>query len=1016
MRKKTGVFLGILVLCFLLGTPGAWGETIHVTTTSDGGAGSLRWAVDKACGNGEDDTIYLPAGTYLLSGDPGEDLNQKGDLDIDTADGITISGEGAGKTIIDGNQTDRVLDIFNGTVSISGVTIRGGKTSKGAPCGQGGGNAADGEDGGGIYNRGTLILTQCAVSGNLTGMGGECSACDSGGKGGDGAGIFNRGDLTLNNSTVGGNVCGDGGPGLDNGAWYCYFGDGGRGGGIFSSGTMTLLDSTVGDNRAGQGGENEANCVYGGNGGDGGGIYNTGTQTLDRCTITGNVAGFAGPNTEEDSYREVRSGFGGGICNFGGRTVMNHSTVSGNRGGDYGAFEVPGGTGGGIYNSGTFEMYDSSVEQNNTTGDSGAGGRGGGIYNTSSLTMERCTVRENWNGAANGFLDCDGGGVYNLGTASLTACTIAGNRAGDSGRSKTGGGSGGGVLNGAKATLEMVNCTVSGNTSGSGFNGTPGSNNAGGSGGDGGGICNVGSLSLTHCTIAGNTTGQKGGAGPYGYPRHTGHGGGLYHRGEKLTLRNTIVGNNRTPEGGEGQDCYCYSSYVTFTSGGYNLIEQVGGYTLDGDLTTMITGRDPLLVGLADNGGPVPTHALLPGSPALDSGNSFGISEDQRGYPRPVDIPDLTDTGDGSDIGAYECESVSTALPFGGFDSPSDNSAAAGSIAVTGWALDDLGIRDIKIFRGEAGGGGKVFLGSGVRVEGARTDIESGYPQYPGNEKAGWGYMLLTNALPNGGNGSFTITVEITDVEGHTVSLGDRVIHCDNANSNLPFGTIDTPVAGDTVSGAEVVNAGWALTPRPNEIPRDGSTITVWVDGQPVGNPRYNYYRRDISQLFPGYTNSDGAMGIYNLDTTGYPNGVHIIAWTVEDNAGNAAGIGSRYFTIRNSGGDAQTRTMARGMDVAAGAVEGLPVKGESAVIRVKPLERVEVEFEPGSVLCGGYLFLEKTGVYRGLPVGSSLDKKKKVFYWQPGAAFMGDYHMVFVLKDPSGEYYRKGLTVAIKR
>ena len=86
-------------------------------------------------------------------------------------------------------------------------------------------------------------------------------------------------------------------------------------------------------------------------------------------------------------------------------------------------------------------------------------------------------------------------------------------------------------------------------------------------------------------------------------------------------------------------------------------------------------------------------------------------------------------------------------------------------------------------------------------------------------------------------------------------------------------------------------------------IPIDGSTITVWVDGLPLGHPVYNYYRADIAALFPGYENSNGAVGVFTLDTTGYANGVHSIAWSVVDTAGHVDGIGSRFFTIQNAPG-----------------------------------------------------------------------------------------------------------------
>jgi hypothetical protein len=98
------------------------------------------------------------------------------------------------------------------------------------------------------------------------------------------------------------------------------------------------------------------------------------------------------------------------------------------------------------------------------------------------------------------------------------------------------------------------------------------------------------------------------------------------------------------------------------------------------------------------------------------------------------------------------------------------------------------------------------------------------------------------------------------------------------------------------------------LTPQPNIIPLDGSTIEVYIDGLPQGHPVYNNYRVDIATLFPGYRNAGvlgmpaggGAVGYFFIDTTKLANGLHTIAWSVSDGAGNAAGIGSRYFIVQN--------------------------------------------------------------------------------------------------------------------
>jgi len=250
-----------------------------------------------------------------------------------------------------------------------------------------------------------------------------------------------------------------------------------------------------------------------------------------------------------------------------------------------------------------------------------------------------------------------------------------------------------------------------------------------------------------------------------------------------------------------------------------------------------------------------------------------------------------------------------TASPFGEFATPADETAGiTGAIPVTGWVLDDIETTGVKIWRDPAAGESPsaVFIGDAIFVEGARPDVETAYPAYPFKVRAGWGYMLLTNFLPAQGNGTFRIHAYAADKDGHEVLLGSKTITCDNAHAVKPFGTIDTPAQGGEASGAAFPVFGWVLTPLPKTVPKDGSTIIVWVDGVALADlsspPNvYDQYRSDVSGLFPGLNNSGGPVGAYFLDTTKYANGVHTIHWIATDNAGQADGIGSRYFNILNS-------------------------------------------------------------------------------------------------------------------
>jgi hypothetical protein len=192
---------------------------------------------------------------------------------------------------------------------------------------------------------------------------------------------------------------------------------------------------------------------------------------------------------------------------------------------------------------------------------------------------------------------------------------------------------------GRVANVNVTHCTFSGNT---------------GTGNLGAGIYNSGAtsgtanLSVSHCTFSGNSADQ--GSSIYNFN---------FNATTTATLRNSIFstssGNNLVNSGG------------SMSSLGYNLSNDAGAGILNN--ATDITSTAPLLAALASNGGPTQTHALLPGSPALDKGRSFFLLLDQRGLPRVADSNVFPNGagGDGADIGAFEVN------PFNGIiDSDGD--------------------------------------------------------------------------------------------------------------------------------------------------------------------------------------------------------------------------------------------------------------------------------------------------------------------------------------------------------
>lgn len=314
------------------------------------------------------------------------------------------------------------------------------------------------------------------------------------------------------------------------------------------------------------------------------------------------------------------------------------------------------------------------------------------------------------------------------------------------------------------------------------------------------------------------------------------------------------------------------------------------------------------------------------------------------------------------------------------------------------------------------GGAAQIFVGTAVFIDGARPDVAAAFPTFPVNTRAGWGFMVLTNMLPNQGNGTYVFHMYARDRENRVTLLGARAMTCANASATQPFGAIDTPSQGGDASGNAFVNFGWALTPLPKTIPADGSTITVIVDGVAVGTVSYNHFRSDIAALFPGLNNTNGAVGFRMLDTTTLTNGLHTIQWTVTDDQGATEGIGSRFFTVSNGAGASVTAAHSMAGGVEAEAIAAVPLDSTAivgrrgwdlaapyqafasresgrVVIRSEEVNRVELQLGPG--WDQGYLRTSEGLV--ALPIGSHLDTSTGVFTWAPGVGFVGAYDLVFV-------------------
>jgi len=404
---------------------------------------------------------------------------------------------------------------------------------------------------------------------------------------------------------------------------------------------------------------------------------------------------------------------------------------------------------------------------------------------------------------------------------------------------------------------------------------------------------------------------------------------------------------------------------------------------------------------------------------------------------------------------------------LGWFDTPIEGATNLhGSFGVTGWALDTIGIDRVELWRdlvdGETTipydgpghpGYGKVYIGNAVFVDGSRPDVEEQFGTYPFARRAGWGYLLLSHGLWNQGNGTYKLHAFAFSTDGRATALGTKTITVDNAHATQPFGAIDTPGQGETVSGS-FYNYGWALTPvaSPTCSVR-GGTVLMSIDSGPLQTVMYGDLRTDVAAAFPGLADTNNASGAVLMDTTTLTNGMHQIGWLVTDSCGRQDGIGSRFFNVLNNGavpagaarevggatgrpsmsagasapGQITRQTVTRRFDnqvpgtagrqrasaIAAWqtgpwagmmtarigfgprATLGPLVPGDDGVrhVQIGQLSRLELHIGPG--IEAGYL--EANGTRRDLPAGSRFDPTTGVFTWMPAPGYFGTYHVVFL-------------------
>lgn len=404
-RKLGGILVACLIPCILLnwlwvsGTVLAAPLAVFTVCASGCDYTAINDAVDDVP---EGSIIALQAGVF--------------NENVLIEQSLIIQGQGIGVTIIDGQGSGSVLEVEAGVeVTVQAMTLQNGSSISGGGGIYNGGtltitnvliqnNAAPCADGGGVLNWAAVTMQDVELSNNVANFGGAFSnARDATAAAeritvtqndavrcldvpGEAGGIENSGVFALTGSLVQQNSADGAGGGIVNGRILTVTASmitgnstAGRGGGIDNiydlniAATATFIDSTIQNNTAVAGG----------------GVNNAGNFNLASSLVYANTAG---------------SGPGGGIHNVNdtgqvGLLYVTNSTISGNEAGQ----------GGGVHNEGsgtTAVIRSSTIVANSSTA-----GSGGNIFNSIGTVSLGSTIIA----LATAGSDCDGSGIVSAG-------------------------------------------------------------------------------------------------------------------------------------------------------------------------------------------------------------------------------------------------------------------------------------------------------------------------------------------------------------------------------------------------------------------------------------------------------------------------------------------------------------------------------------------------------------------------------------------------------------------------
>ncbi len=518
---------------------------------------------------------------------------------------------------------------------------------------------------------------------------------------------------------------------------------------------------------------------------------------------------------------------------------------------------------------------------------------------------------------ADGYTTEYGAGIENFGLLNVSNCTLSGSNSTFEG---------GGIANEDTGALNVINSTLSGNSAIAGgailndgtltvTNSTFSTNSAQD---EGGCIFNNGSANVTNSTLVGNSA--------------VSIGGGIDANSGTTTLANTIIAGNSANSGADVDG--------PVNSLGYNLIGN-SSYG-SGFVATDQLNVNPLLGPLQNNGGPTETMALLPGSPAIDSGSDSlipsGVTTDQRGDPRDVN---------GVDIGAFEVQvytvystadsgggSLRAALTNANQDGSSVIDITTGGVITLASLLPAIS-SDVQIFGPGASnltvsgnGAYQVFnVNAGVTATIAGLTIADGYTQLGGGAIFNDGTLTLTSATLSdnsaqvgiGGGGicnGGTLTIIDSTLSDNSASRGGGGVL--NTSESVLTVTNSTFSGNSAGVGGGIDNFGM-LTVTDSTLSNDGAAFDGGGFDTSMGTTTL------ANTIIAGNTATTGPDVNGTVDSLGF----NLIGNT-SGSSGFAAtdlhNVNPLLGPLQNNGGPTETMALLPGSPaIAAGSVALIP-------------------------------------------------------------------------------------------